>query len=94
MRNSTGFTFIELMIVITIIGVLAAIAIPNYTVYRNRARYTEVMTLVEPVKKTVGEYYDRWGEFPKDNTSAGLPSRSLCRPLCERYQCGGGRHLR
>lgn len=72
-KLSGGFTFIELMVVISIIGILAAIAIPNFTVYKNRAQYTEVLALAEPVKKAVSAFYDRWGEFPSDNTQAGLP---------------------
>jgi type IV pilus assembly protein PilA len=72
-RDMEGFTLIELMVVISIIGILAGIAIPNFNSYRNRAKFVEVLTLVEPVKKNVAEYYDRWGEFPQDNARAGLP---------------------
>lgn len=53
--NQKGFTLIELMIVVAIIGVLAAIAIPAYQDYLIRARVTEGLSLASPVKTTVAE---------------------------------------
>jgi prepilin-type N-terminal cleavage/methylation domain-containing protein len=53
MRNSKGFTLIELMIVIAIIGILAAIALPAYAKYMARARFTEVTSAIDGVKKQV-----------------------------------------
>lgn len=69
-----GFTFIELMFVVAIIGILAAIAIPAYQEYTNRARLAEALILSDPVKNSIATYYDRWGSLPVDNQRAGLPA--------------------
>ena len=71
-RRSGGFTLIELMLVVTIIGVLANIALPAYQEYVIRSRMTEAFTLAEPAQKAVSDYYDRWGRLPADNASAGV----------------------
>ncbi len=64
---------IELMYVVSIIGVLAAIAIPQFSAYRHRAILVEGDRLTEPIKKDILEYYAHTGEMPRDNMSCGQP---------------------
>jgi type IV pilus assembly protein PilA len=67
-----GFTLIELMIVVAIIGILAAIAIPAYQDYTIRAQVSEGLSLSDGAKTAVAEFYDNHGHFPISNDSAGL----------------------
>ncbi|ENW4447529.1 prepilin-type N-terminal cleavage/methylation domain-containing protein [Neisseria gonorrhoeae] len=69
-----GFTLIELMIVIAIVGILAAVALPAYQDYTARAQVSEAILLAEGQKSAVTEYYLNNGKWPKDNTSAGVAS--------------------
>ncbi|EPI0201811.1 pilin, partial [Neisseria gonorrhoeae] len=69
-----GFTLIELMIVIAIVGILAAVALPAYQDYTARAQVSEAILLAEGQKSAVTGYYLNNGEWPKDNTSAGVAS--------------------
>ncbi|HFB8442972.1 TPA: pilin, partial [Neisseria gonorrhoeae] len=71
-----GFTLIELMIVIAIVGILAAVALPAYQDYTARAQVSEAILLAEGQKSAVTEYYLNHGIWPKDNTSAGVASPS------------------
>ena len=72
MKKQQGFTLIELMIVVAIIGILAAIAIPAYQDYTIRAQVSEGLNLSGGAKAAVTEYYQDKGALPADNTTAGL----------------------
>jgi len=67
-----GFTLIELMIVVAIIGILAAIALPAYQDYTARSQMSEAMTLASGARTAVSEFYSAKGDYPTDNDSAGL----------------------
>ncbi|HFC1760126.1 TPA: pilin [Neisseria gonorrhoeae] len=69
-----GFTLIELMIVIAIVGILAAVALPAYQDYTARAQVSEAILLAEGQKSAVTEYYLNHGEWPENNGDAGVAS--------------------
>ncbi len=71
-KMQSGFTLIELMIVVAIIGILAAIALPAYQDYTKRANVTEGLSLAGGVKTAVAEYFSSEGAWPNSNTQAGL----------------------
>ena len=72
MKKQQGFTLIELMIVVAIIGILAAIAIPAYQDYTIRAQVSEGLNLSGGAKVAVTEYSQDRGDFPGTNTEAGI----------------------
>ena len=77
MKHQKGFTLIELMIVIAIIGILAAIAIPAYQDYTIRSKVSEGLNLSGAAKLAVAETYDSEGSFQAaNNASYGLPAAS------------------
>ena len=73
MKNvQKGFTLIELMIVVAIIAILAAIAIPAYQDYLIRSQVSEGAVLSDGAKTAISEFYSNTGRFPSTNKSAGL----------------------
>ncbi len=70
--NQQGFTLIELMIVVAIIGILAAVAIPAYQDYTVRAKVTEVLGIASSAKTSISEYYSSVNDMPTSAAIAGV----------------------
>ena len=83
-----GFTLIELMIVIAIIGILAVIALPAYQDYTARDQISEAISLMEGQKSAVVEYYADKGAWPTGNTQAGIAT-SIQGKYVEKVEVGG-----
>jgi type IV pilus assembly protein PilA len=71
-----GFTLIELMIVVAIVGILAVVAIPAYQDYATRAKVSEAISMASQVKASVSEAYISNGSLPITNSDAGLPPKA------------------
>jgi type IV pilus assembly protein PilA len=71
--SAQGFTLIELMIVVAIIGILATMAVPSFQDRVIRSQVNDSLAMVDFVKQSVSGQYAKSGTLPKDNNSAGLP---------------------
>lgn len=71
-KMQKGFTLIELMIVVAIVGILAAIALPAYQDYTIRSKITEGLTLADAAKTTLGEFRQTSGRWTTTNGVAGM----------------------
>jgi type IV pilus assembly protein PilA len=74
MNKDSGFTLIELMIVVSVITIMATIAVPNYQDRIVRAQLEEAMAISQGIKSAIKEFYNVHNRFPGDNKEAGVPS--------------------
>jgi prepilin-type N-terminal cleavage/methylation domain-containing protein len=84
MRKGAGFTLIELMIVVTIVGVLAAIAIPAFNDYVKRSKMSEVVAAFDAIAQGASEYHGVMGRFPRASGPNPYTTQDLA-SFSERY---------
>ena len=75
-KRECGFSLIELMIVVAVMGILVAIALPQYQNYQIRSKVTEALSVTEGVKRTLEIYYADHGKWPVSNIEVGYPAEA------------------
>ncbi len=90
LARQQGFTLIELMIVIAIVGILAAIALPAYQDYTVRAKMAEPMAMLAEAKTSVSEFYVARGVLPTDQAESGILRTRLESTLVESLEWNAG----
>lgn len=73
MKNIEGFTLVELMVVVAMVGILASVALPDYQKYMQRTEVVEALSMASTIRKDISHYYDERLEFPLNNGVAGVP---------------------
>jgi type IV pilus assembly protein PilA len=73
MKSQSGFTLLELMVVVTMIGILATIALPSYQTYIQRSEVTDAISMADGLRDAVDRHYSELLAFPADNNAAGVP---------------------
>lgn len=84
-----GFTLIELMIVVAIIAILAAIAIPQYQDYITRSQFAEAPTIADGLKTAIAEYQNQLAQCPTNTTTGFLPAGSYAGKYVSQATLGG-----
>ena len=84
-KQNAGFTLIELMIVVAIIGILAAVAIPAYQSYIARSQMAEALSLTDGLKTAVAEDFGQTGTCPGDNTSVAVGGVPISTTISGQY---------
>jgi len=72
-QRQTGFTLMELLMVISLIGILAMVAIPSYSIYLKRAKVSEAFFLASSLTHNITEYYSTYGKLPVNLQALALP---------------------